>query len=1292
MYGESANRSSIKPGSVAILEMQTMLPLSEPDVVFCTRCPDEKWKMIYKYQLVILAVGLSLLLREAAGAFALTGPENDYLILKYADSTECKASIEVTYTESDPLSINITKDNQPWDSAKITGGRWFRTVNSSDFSGLGTHHLEISISGIPSSSVLANFTFSVDNKVQVEAVLDAGNFRWSICPCSFFSQYAKPDKPFEVHASVENDTNAEFAFDLKELATLIQSCNGNFLDKYAANNSTHNLIAVASNDITNENSFAQVTFIYQPEIDIVFGETVMLVGSTYVINVSISQNVSVGIFVNFVKLIVTNHGCFRLNASNKYTEAGSVTISVFVSTLSYNKSDTRNIEVVYPYSGFTIGLNESEIQTTENATFYVSRNQTADLYMGKLTVTISPCGISSLVEELNVLPGQTQLFPCSFLTQGNYTVNISTQSLFGIEDSLTMDVYVWDRLNVSLHINETYFSVGSQPVFQVVDPPLSGFKYHIDFGETTIIEETDPGILMQPYSGISLPSSLNYSRPGKYYIRFMAYNDFYTVNKETIVTAFYGLPKSYFQVNPNRTLLIPVDGLVQFEIYSNDGLVAPKPSNVFCDIDFDDGTVLTNVSTEFDYNATGFGLRLEHNYVSGGTYEVILNCSNPVSRLVLMTMIRAINFSVQLFNISYRSINLHNESESGLFQIELQLYNFTRPPNNVILKWNFGDGSGLVQNVPMTNFSIQHIYPNRGHYSVYLEIKYIIDNDIRSINLEISMGAFNISLVSSETSGLVSVTQFSFEIANYLHGTTADIYVIWGDNTSEQINLSANKTMTVYHTFVLAGLFTPQIKAMSSKGTEMSSTTDSIFIENPVKNLTWNIPASIQFGFTFFLEVIYTGSLDINNVTCTFDYDGDVNVTQINFSQQSTKLLGPEHIFATMGGKTISVNCSNQLSHQTLTQTIIVLTGCFTVARLFDERYRHIRTPLKAYTSLIRIISGRIEFSPKCQNSTEQTFDWTVEEQRPFGWSKLNVPSPNAKVFDLAMCELGPGFYRLSCNLTVYGSKVQSIKDKMYLQLIDPPITAWIAGGAKLTVNSDADIFLDAVSNSYDPVIGYGNENHLDFSWRCFEIVESDVEKYLTPESDDSSYENGTACTLSFTSAGVVTVPASSLQPNAWFLFEVVVSKDVRSARAIQAIRIVDDGRPEFFLYCKWNCEMKRSRRVRMIYDTHLNCTNCTDDELTAATYQWQLQKYNGINYGLVPNVPVLSDPTVGVFEVAADVLEPGKSYKLKVTVSNVGDLPSAWATAFFTVSEEPYGGTCTVNPSTGQYPKQIKA
>ncbi|XP_041362951.1 sperm receptor for egg jelly-like [Gigantopelta aegis] len=357
-----------------------------------------------------------------------------------------------------------------------------------------------------------------------------------------------------------------------------------------------------------------------------------------------------------------------------------------------------------------------------------------------------------------------------------------------------------------------------------------------------------------------------------------------------------------------------------------------------------------------------------------------------------------------------------------------------------------------------------------------------------------------------------------------------------------------------------------------------------------------------------------------------------------------------------------------------------VVSGCFTVASMFEERYRNSTTPLKAYTSLMPIISERIELTSNCQNSTNQTFEWTVEQRQGPIWRKLYVASPNAKVYDLAMCELGPGFYKLSCSLAVVSWGVRTMRqDTMYLHLIDPPLVAGIEGGEKLTVNSDADIFLDAVSNSYDPVIGYGKEYHLAFYWQCFKVVEGNLKKYLTPLSDDTSYLSGARCTVSFTSTGVVTVSASSLQLNAWFLFEVVVSKNVRSARAIQAIHIVDDARPELFLYCKWNCEMKRSRRVRMIYDTRLNCTNCTDDELTAATYQWDLYKYYGANYGLV-----LSGPDEKVFQLAADFLDPGKSYKLKVTVSNVGTLPSAWATSVFIVSGEPYDGTCTVNPLTG--------
>ena len=954
-----------------------------------------------------------------------------------------------------------------------------------------------------------------------------------------------------------------FTFSLNELVTLIKSCSGNFLDDLPVESADGILVPEASNIINNEKSSAVVTFVYKSPINIAFGNSVLLVGSTYAIVVSLTDSTKAGIFVNFDTVIFTNHDCLELNVSYTYNEVGSFTAEVFVWTPDGNKTERQDIQVVDKYKGVTIGINETVIEPSEKAVIYVDIASTASRNMGNLSITISPCGQTERVEAVTIGPGEMQQFLCSFPTQGNYSVKIDIQSPFRVEDSIINNIYVWDRLNVSLKVDDTSFTVGSNPTFEVVGLPTFGFRYYIDFGEQTVIEESDLEVYKQRYSGISLPTSLNYTTPGTYYISFKAYNDFYTVIQEICVTASYGFPDSYLVVNPSRDLIIPYDGLVQFDIFSTSELSNPLQLNATCDIVYGDG-MDEHTLIQFEYNISGFGLRLEHTYTSAGTHNMTFNCSNPVSVLVLTATIKAIKINVNSFNLSYRRVNLHNESQSGLLEVELPLYDLKTPPSGVELEWDFGDDH-LTGLYTMTNFSQQHTFAMRGKYEVTLKIVY--DAKTRVHHLPITMGAFKISLLSPEPYGLLSVTEFSFKVVNNLLGTSADVNVTWGDGHSTAITLAAKETKTVNYTFTSAGNFKPKIQAETAIGSEFSFLNNSIFIDTPVQGLTWNIPASVVLGGTFSAEVTYTGSMVLDNITCVFDYDGVTSKRDnVIFLHQSSKLVGPDHIFTVMGEKEISINCSNQLSYQVLSQKIIVLSGCFSVARMFEEKYRNISTPLRAYTSQIPIISERIDILSKCQNSTKRTFEWSIEEQGTLGWRKLNVASPNAKVFDLAMCQLIPGLYRLSCRLTVYGSKVESIKDMMYLKLIDPPLFAEIAGGIQLTVKQNADFSLDAKSYSFDPVIGYGKESSLGYTWRCFAVLEGDLDRYLTPEIENTSYKNGAACSLSLPAAGVVTVSASLLQSNAWVLFEVVISKGVRTATSLQAVHVVADDTPTVFL------------------------------------------------------------------------------------------------------------------------------
>ncbi|XP_041364035.1 uncharacterized protein LOC121379459 [Gigantopelta aegis] len=1033
--------------------------------------------------------------------------------------------------------------------------------------------------------------------------------------------------------------------------------------------------------------FELIALVGIDELIVEWGNATVAVGSTYMVTVNVTQGTDVLVGINFHETFAMNKDCNYLQAEHIFNTVGNYTINVFASNPAGNKSETFDVEVVYDLNGLTIDVEKPFLQTTESASFIVNLDPTANVSMGTLTINIMPCDTSNFTGALIISPGNFKTFPCTFTIQGNYSVTVTILSPLGTELSKTVDIYVWDVLNVTLSVDEFNFKVGYNPVFQINDPPPSGFLYAIDFAESTTLNQIDPAILASPYSNIILPSSFNYNAPGQYVVTFKAFNDFYMIFRNLCLNVQYGIPDSYLQVNPKRTYVIP-DDIATYIIFSNSNSTAPKPTNVTCDINYGDGTVLTNDSTEFDYDDTGLGLRLEHSYTAAGTYEVILNCSNLVSSLVLTTTIHAIVVTADTFNVSYSSVNLHNESQSGLLQVELQLYDLTTPPNGVSLLWDFADGSTPEEVNPMVSFSKQHTYSNRGNYSGSVKITYAGVAATKSF--DVRMGAFVITMVTAEDVGLVSEKQFNFEITKYLTATSANVDVSWGDGTTDTFVFSQSLSQkSVNHVFALGGVFAPQIQVSTDNGIEYSSIQNFITIQNVVQNITWPVSSNAVLLRPFAPKLVYNGDAFLIHLTCYFNYD-DVNMTSenVNFTSDAPEVIAPTYTYETQGERSISVTCSNIFTSQTLTATIQVFSDCFNSGTMFETTYRSVNTPLKAFMSSIPAISGRVELTAKCQNSTDITYTWTVEEQDitdPTVWRKLNVLTPNANVYDLAISSIGPGTFRLTCNLTVVATKLESIEDFMYVELINPPLVVELTGGTQRVVGKNVVISLDAVSNSYDPVIGYGKENHLSFSWNCYQVVENDLDSYFVPHSTDTTYRAKSSCNILVPSDGVISVLASSLVLDGWSIFEANITKDTRAAVAIQAIKVVEVSPPQITLTCKWNCEFKKSRGSRMVYETDVTCPDCSASQLASGAYEWTLYKYSGNSYDIVDNIDshFLSASSAKMFDLDGDFMEQGSSYKLKVTFI-VGNIAPGSSEVTFVVNEEPYGGTCIVSPTTG--------
>ncbi|KAK6196102.1 hypothetical protein SNE40_001391 [Patella caerulea] len=280
---------------------------------------------------------------------------------------------------------------------------------------------------------------------------------------------------------------------------------------------------------------------------------------------------------------------------------------------------------------------------------------------------------------------------------------------------------------------------------------------------------------------------------------------------------------------------------------------------------------------------------------------------------------------------------------------------------------------------------------------------------------------------------------------------------------------------TISHKFAKAGYVIPQIKCTSDRRVEVLDLSDSLYIENEIRNLEAVVDS--EYGMLDdVVQIIKMGQVDclpVINVTCFNEHADDLNLRPTEFgniietSNTSTTLRYPYP-----DKYALITNCSNYLSYQIINMTYIVYSQCFDTLELFDRDYRD---PLNPFTHIGTMISGRARVSGECRNMTNLIYVWTIQKSEGLSISYLQK-----KLFST-------GHYRLELLMYFPFSPNDFIADFIYVQLRPPPLTAKIKGGAEIEICREMMLRLDVKSLSYDEEIGEGvTDPELSFEWSCY--------------------------------------------------------------------------------------------------------------------------------------------------------------------------------------------------------------
>ncbi|KAL5019309.1 hypothetical protein ScPMuIL_005031 [Solemya velum] len=416
------------------------------------------------------------------------------------------------------------------------------------------------------------------------------------------------------------------------------------------------------------------------------------------------------------------------------------------------------IEVFARVNGFDVTMmTPNLIQTTDTAEFNVTLSDQAIRPMGSLKLKKSING-SFTTQDISNVTGNGLTITLDPIIQGHKNASIVIFSELDEEEFL-FEFDVWDMLNVSLVSNVDVLRVNDYIEFDFLNPPLSGFDYVVEYGngdnETSI-----EGVLYSPFS-VS-PWTYLYSLPGTYKVKMFANNPAYELITSFWIRVQFPIPASDIMVeNPDGYQLPFPDGILYFSIQMTAD--HPTPTNVTCQYNFDDGTA--PISEEVNLSFGNVNQR-NHTYAFPGSHDVVINCSNLVSERIWTLSIEIVEFSVNDFGLRYRDLVSLNSSETVQTIFAITLLNITRVPPFVTLTWDFGDGSGQIEEV-MQSYIKNHVFAKRDTYIISLTVNFKSESITLSRNFRTGVIDFEVDVYQAlQTTGVFTFTVSGIEGTN----------------------------------------------------------------------------------------------------------------------------------------------------------------------------------------------------------------------------------------------------------------------------------------------------------------------------------------------------------------------------------------------------------------------------------------------------------------------------------------------------------------------------------------------
>lgn len=708
------------------------------------------------------------------------------------------------------------------------------------------------------------------------------------------------------------------------------------------------------------------------------------------------------------------------------------------------------------------------------------------LPMGNLTLVVNFDDRSNesiyLGEDLSILLADGLKLNHSYIEQGDYVLTVTIESELSSQ-VINYDIYVWEDIS-----NVTLVSNRLARAFEVIsftfdNIPRKGFEFILSYGDSNVKR----GFANLFYSDFSMESwSHSYSQDGIYKIQTNASNPFYFSVVTYEIKIQFAIPE--LKLLPNITdppTILPLpDGNASFLIrmlYNG-----PSPTNVTCSYSFEPDTPLYNTSVIIKYTY----LTQLHLYETGGLKLVVIFCENDVSNYTLQTQIFIQQVELSNFLVAFKPESGMNKTRKHLpeddhvtvrdvpiiVRFDISILHCDRFPYSTHLKYDFGDDTTPTIYNRWKTF--EHQYASRGEFNVTVTIRN--STSVVTNTLPIKIGV--VDFVSNSYLGSIDGTKFTFSMSGVVNGN----YILdVGEGETYHLHVDPS---TVHHVYTSYGSFFVRLVAYNTTFKEILYLENYIIADYNMTDLAIDMPDQLDMPPGNVTVRVITNS-NFPLVRCVFNM-GDLINRRIYTRTANVTLAEPmlfDFTYLTLGNHTVNVECSNFYDTQILKKIVNVWNECFTVNGIFDRQYSNTTGPLRVYTSADFDLASRMAvychdqsviFQWKLYTVVNDTGDYPIVQYFPY----TPVGNPRGTI-RFAKGTVPANLYRVTLNVTLQNTWVY---EPTYLMFIKSPPFACIEGGHERNVQVLLkNITLNALNVSFDPEIGMGGNEKLDFDWSC---------------------------------------------------------------------------------------------------------------------------------------------------------------------------------------------------------------